>query len=146
MPPEPPCGARWMALGALHRLLRPAPPTPSTEQRLAVSPARTPLPPLGSIVAIWWDDPSMDPEIYDPADADPLKICPKVTVGVLVGRSRATLVLSHEAYLDGSGRQWVRTVISRRLVDRVETIPGVVIALPKPPRAPKRTKAPLLSS
>lgn len=84
-------------------------------------------------MAVWWGDPSMDPEIYDPADADTLSVCPKVTVGVLVEVTRLTLKLSHEAYLDGSGRHWVRTVIPRRAVDRVEAIPDVVVEVPKHP-------------
>jgi hypothetical protein len=92
-----------------------------------VSPALR-LPPIGSIVAVWWDDPAMDLEVWAPGDAA-LHTCPKVTVGVLLSKNRRDLVLSHEAYLDGSAQQWVRTIILRRLVTRIESIPGISVPL-----------------
>lgn len=85
------------------------------------------LPPLGSICAVWWDDPAMDPNVHDPDEPDTLTTCPKLTVGVLVAKPRGAIVLSHEAWLDGTAQQWVRTIILRRLITRVETIPGVCV-------------------
>lgn len=89
---------------------------------------------VGAVAAVWWDDPAFDADVHDPAGAETLAICPKITVGVVVKTSRHDLWLAHEVFLDGTWRLQGRTVLQRRLITHIELLPGLRLKRPPKPR------------